>query len=282
MVSGLPETVIGEAVERALAEDVGSGDITTLATVEEKRSCKAEIVAKAEGVIAGLELAEAIFRALDPRVKFEAAVEDGKRVAAGTVVARVEGATRAILTGERSALNFLQRMSGIATLTAQYVAAVKGTKARICDTRKTAPGLRALDKYAVRAGGGWNHRAGLFDGVLIKDNHIKAAGGIAEAVARTRKAAQHLAKVEVETATQAEVQEAVEAGAEVVMLDNMGAAEMARAVELMGGRCEIEASGGVNLETVRAAAECGVDYISVGALTHSAPALDISLEIVGE
>ena len=282
MVSGLPETVISQAVERALAEDVGSGDITTLATVEEKRSSKAEIVAKAEGVIAGLELAEAIFRALDPRVKFESAVEEGERVAAGTVVARVEGATGAILTGERSALNFLQRMSGIATLTAQYVAAVEGTKARVCDTRKTAPGLRALDKYAVRAGGGWNHRAGLFDGVLIKDNHIKAAGGIAEAVARTRKAAQHLAKVEVETTTLAEVQEAVEAGAEVVMLDNMGAAEMARAVELVGGRCEIEASGKVNLETVRAVAECGVDYISVGALTHSAPALDISLEIVGE
>ena len=279
MMADLPELLVRDIVARALAEDVGPGDITTLATVEADARCRAEIVAREEGVIAGLAAARMTFEALDRGVSFEAAVEEGGRAAAGTVAARVAGPTRAILTGERVALNFLQRMSGIATLTARYVEAVKGTKARIIDTRKTAPGLRILDKHAVRAGGGTNHRTGLYDGVLIKDNHIRAAGGIGEAVRRARSAGNHLVKVEVEVQTVEEVEEAVAAGAHVILLDNMGVAQVSQAVKMVAGRCEVEVSGGVTLETVRALAECGVDYISVGALTHSAPALNLALEI---
>jgi len=275
----LPEAVVREIVARALAEDIGPGDITTAATVDPGTPCRAEIVAKAEGVVAGVGVAEATFHAVDPDISFEYAVHDGQRVAPGTVVARLSGDAAAILTAERTALNFLQRMSGIATLTAQYVAAVEGTPARIIDTRKTAPGLRVLDKYAVRAGGGANHRMGLFDGILIKDNHIQAAGGLGEAVERAREAAHHLVKIEVEAQDLAQVEGALSAGADVIMLDNMGVEEIRRAVELIGGRAETEVSGGVTLETVRELAECGVDYISVGALTHSAPALDLSLEI---
>jgi len=230
-------------------------------------------------VIAGLPVAEAVFIALDPYVTFTAAVADGSRVAPGAVAAKLNGPTRAILTGERTALNFLQRMSGIASLTARFVEAVRGTTARICDTRKTAPGLRALDKYAVRAGGGHNHRIGLFDGILIKDNHIRAAGGIRGAVERARESAHHLLAVEVEAQSMDQVEEAIAAGADVIMLDNMGPDEARQAVALIGGRCRTEVSGNVSLETVRAYAESGVHYISVGALTHSAPALDISLQI---
>jgi nicotinate-nucleotide pyrophosphorylase (carboxylating) len=279
MTEGLPEAAARDVVARALAEDVGSGDVTTLATVDGDAQCRAEIVAREEGVIAGLGVARMTFEALDPEVSFERLAADGDRAAANAVLARLAGRTRTILVGERVALNFLQRMSGIATLTAQYVAAVKGTKARILDTRKTAPGLRALDKYAVRAGGGMNHRMGLFDGVLIKDNHIRAAGGIREAVERARKSAHHAARVEVEVETLEEVEEGLAAGAEALLLDNMDVGQISRAIELIAGRCETEVSGGVTLSSVRKLAECGVDYISVGALTHSAPALDIALEI---
>lgn len=275
----IPEAVVREAVARALVEDVGAGDITTEAVVGSGTPCRAEIVAKAEGVVAGLAVAEATFRAVDTDTAFEYAVSDGGEVSPGTVVARVAGEAASILTAERTALNFLQRMSGIATLTARYVKAVEGTGARILDTRKTAPGLRALDKYAVAAGGGTNHRMGLFDAVLIKDNHIQAAGGIAEAVDRVRAAAGDAVEVEVEAQSLGQVEEAVAAGADIIMLDNMGAEEIRAAVKLVGGRARTEVSGGVSLGTVREMAECGVDYISVGALTHSAPALDLSLEM---
>jgi len=278
----LPCAQVREIVSRALAEDVGPGDVFTAATVAPEAQCRAEIVAKAEGVIAGLGVARATFHAVDPSIAFEAVVADGARVSTGTAVGRVTGSTRSVLTAERTALNFLQRMSGIATLTAQYVEAAKGTKARILDTRKTAPGLRLVDKYAVRMGGGSNHRIGLFDGVLIKDNHLRAAGGVGEAVRRARAAAHHLLKIEVEVQTLEEVEEAIAAGADVILLDNMEIGEIAGAVKLIAGRCEIEVSGGVTLSTVRALAGTGVDYISVGKLTHSAPALDLSLEIADD
>ena len=275
----LPRSVVQEAVQRALAEDVGPGDVTTQATVRAGARCRAEIVAKADGVLAGLPVAEAVFRALDPGTEFEALATEGERIAPGQAVAWLAGAARAVLTGERTALNFLQRLSGIATAAARYVAAVAGTGARICDTRKTAPGLRALEKYAVAVGGAANHRAGLYDGILIKDNHIRAAGGIAEAVRRARRAAHQLLRIEVEVQDEEQLREALAAGAEVVMLDNMSPLQVYRAVALIAGRCQVEVSGGVTLEAVRRYAECGVDFISVGALTHSAAALDLSLEI---
>lgn len=278
MSDTLADGVVRAIVSRALAEDVGPGDVTTEATVASGAQCRAEIVAREGGVIAGLEVARATFAALDREVAFEALVAEGAQVEAGAAVARLTGPARAVLAGERTALNFLQRMSGIASLTRRYVDAVQGTKARICDTRKTAPGLRALDKYAVRAGGGHNHRFGLFDGLLIKDNHIRAAGGIESAVRLARSSAHHVLRVEVEAQTRSEVEEALSAGADVIMLDNMSPDEVARAVGFIAGRCEVEVSGGVTLETVRALAECGVDYISIGALTHSAPALDLALE----
>ena len=282
MIGDIPESVVRDIVARALAEDIGPGDITTAATVAPDAECRAEIVAKAEGVIAGLGVARLVFGMLDPQIEFHEVVVDGGRVSEGMTVARVSGNTRALLAAERTALNFLQRMSGIASLTAEYVEAAEGTDARIIDTRKTAPGLRLLDKYAVRMGGGRNHRVGLFDGVLIKDNHLRAAGGVGEAVRRARKAAHHLVKIEVEVQTLEEVEEGVAAGADVILLDNMDLDNVSRAVDLVAGRCEIEVSGGVTLETVRALAECGVDYISAGALTHSAPALDLSLEIADD
>jgi nicotinate-nucleotide pyrophosphorylase (carboxylating) len=280
MMSGdLTGIAVGEIVARALAEDIGPGDVTTLATVDVGTPCKGRILAKAEGVLAGLSVAEATFHAVDSETAFEYAGHDGSRVRPGATVARLDGDAHAILTAERTALNFIQRMSGIATLTAQYVAAVKGTAAQICDTRKTAPGLRVLDKYAVRMGGGRNHRAGLFDGLLIKDNHIRAAGGLTAAIEEARERSHHLLKMEVEAQSLIEVEQTLDSGADVIMLDNMDVAQISEAVRLVRGRCELEVSGGVTLETVRALAECGVDYISVGALTHSAPALDFSLEL---
>ncbi|HUU54909.1 MAG TPA: carboxylating nicotinate-nucleotide diphosphorylase [Armatimonadota bacterium] len=282
MNGDLPETVVREIVARALAEDIGPGDITTLATIRPDAECRAEIVARAAGVIAGLGLARAVFHAVDAEISFDPAVRDGALVSDGLPIARLSGPTRAILTAERTALNFLQRMSGIATLTAQYVHAVEGTDTRIIDTRKTAPGLRLLDKYAVRMGGGRNHRVGLFDGVLIKDNHLRAAGGVGEAVRRARASAHHLVKIEVEVQALEEVEEAVSAGADVILLDNMDLDDVRRSVALVSGRGEIEVSGGVTLENVRALAECGVSCISIGSLTHSAPALDLSLEIVDD
>ncbi len=280
MVAGIPEGVVRDIVARALAEDVGSGDITTRAVVPAAISCRAQVVAKEDAMVAGLFMVEATFRAVGPGIRFRSAVEDGAHVSAGAVVAELAGEVGVVLTGERTALNFLQRMSGIATLASRYVEAVKGTKARILDTRKTAPGLRVLDKYAVRMGGACNHRTGLFDGVLIKDNHIRAAGGIAAAVTRARAGCQKSAKIEVEAESMSQVAEALAAGADVIMLDNMKPEEVRQAVALIAGRAETEVSGGVSLDTVRGYAECGVDYISVGEITHSAPAVDFSLEIV--
>jgi nicotinate-nucleotide pyrophosphorylase (carboxylating) len=278
----LPEALIRDIVALALAEDIGPGDLTTRATVDPSRTARAEVMAKEDGVIAGLSVAVATFRAVDPGLRFLAFVADGERVGPGKAIARVAGSAQAILTAERTALNFLQRLSGVATLTSRYVAAVAGTGTQIVDTRKTAPGLRALDKYAVRMGGGKNHRFGLYDGVLIKDNHIAAAGGITEAVARARRAVPHLVKIEVEVTNQVELEEALAARADVVMLDNMEPEVAAPAVRFVAGRALVEISGNVTLHNVDRYAECGADFISVGALTHSAPALDISLDISTE
>lgn len=278
---GLPRVLIEGAVREALAEDLGSrGDITTDATVRADTMAAATFGARRAGVIAGLPVAEAAFRAIDPKVTFDALVRDGDAVAAGAVVARVEGSARALLTAERVALNFLCHMSGIATLTRRYADAVAGTHARIIDTRKTTPGLRAFEKYAVRCGGGGNHRSGLYDAILIKDNHIVAAGGVESAVAAARAHAGHMVKVEVEVGTLDELAQALKHPIDAVLLDNMDAAVLRQAVAMVGGRALTEASGGVTLETVRAIAETGVDLISVGALTHSAPILDLGLDFV--
>ena len=275
----LPASVVENAVAIALAEDLGSaGDITTDAIVPEDARGRATIVFREAGVVAGLKLAEAAFRSLDPSVEFSVLAADGSHVTAGTAVARIAATKRALLTSERTALNFLGRLSGIATLTAKYVAAVAGTKARITCTRKTTPGLRALEKYAVRAGGGTNHRFGLYDAVLVKDNHIAAAGGIANALAGLRTHVGHMVKVEVEVDTLAQLEEALRYPIDAVLLDNMDVATLHKAVALIGGRVLTEASGGVTLETVQEIAKTGVDLISVGALTHSPKNLDSSLE----
>ncbi len=272
-------TDLDRVVRDALAEDLGSGDLTSQGVIEAESRCRAEIVAKERGVICGLAAAEAVFRALDPEVEFRALVQDGDLVRRPpAVVAEVEGPARAVLAGERTALNLLGRLSGIATLTRRFVEAVEGTGAVILDTRKTTPGLRALEKYAVLCGGARNHRFGLDDGILIKDNHIRLVGGIRAAVERMRRAGTEL-PIEVEAETLDDVVEALEAGADAILLDNMAPEELRRAVALVAGRAKLEASGGVSLETVRAVAETGVDFISVGALTHSAPALDFSLEV---
>lgn len=266
-------------VRAALAEDIRSGDITTEATVPASLRARAEIVAKQEGVIAGLEVAALAFALLDAELRFDALAEDGDSVTPGQRVVSIEGRARAILMGERVALNFLQRLSGIATLTRRFVDLVAGTGATIVDTRKTTPGLRLLEKYAVRAGGGQNHRYALDDAILIKDNHIAAAGGIRAAVERARRRGGHTTVIEVETQNRAQVEEALAAGAGIIMLDNMSPAAMRECVALIAGRAVTEASGGVNEETIRAIAETGVDLISIGALTHSVTALDISLNI---
>jgi nicotinate-nucleotide pyrophosphorylase (carboxylating) len=265
-----------ELIDRALAEDIGSGDVTSLAVVPADATARARIEQKAEGVIAGLRAAESVFRRVDPELRWHAHMHDGEWREGG-LVAEVAGSARSILAGERVALNFLGRLSGIATLTARYVRAVEGTGARILDTRKTTPGLRVLEKQAVVAGGGHNHRVGLFDAMLLKENHEALGGGVGEATRRALTAAPDGMKVEVECATLDEVDEALAAGATSILLDNMTLDEMRAAVERTRGRADTEASGGVTLETVRAIAETGVDWISVGALTHSAPALDLSL-----
>ena len=275
----LPPFLVERAVAAALEEDLGqAGDITTDPIIPAHATAEAEIVARKEGVIAGLDLAAASFKALDPDSKFVADVADGARVAAGARLARIQGKARALLSAERVALNFLGHLSGIATLTAAYVAAIEGTKARIACTRKTTPGLRAFEKYAVRAGGGFNHRFGLYDAVLVKDNHIAAAGGLAQALAKLRARTGHLVKVEVEVDTLDQLDEALHFPIDAVLLDNMDAATLKKAVALVNGRVLTEASGGVSLETVRKIAETGVDLISVGALTHSAARLDLALE----
>jgi nicotinate-nucleotide pyrophosphorylase (carboxylating) len=269
------EDAVAEMVARALAEDVGSGDVTTEATVAAQARALAVIRQKAPGVIYGLEVAEEVFRSLDADATFERAVEEGVWRDDGEVL-RVEGRARALLTGERTALNFLQRLSGVATMSARAVQAIEGTGARILDTRKTTPGLRALEKAAVAAGGATNHRAGLYDAILIKENHAALAGGVGEAVRRARERAPDL-PLEVECRDMSEVDEALAAGAPRLLLDNMDPARLREAVAHVAGRAELEASGGVTLQTLREVASTGVDFISVGALTHSAPALDLSL-----
>ncbi len=275
----LPSPLVARAVADALAEDLGIvGDITTDATVAPEAKATAVIAARNPGVVSGLDLAETSFRSLDPAVTFERLHEDGTAVAAGTAIARIAGTARALLIAERVALNFMGRMSGIATLTRAYVDAVAGTQAAIVDTRKTTPGLRAFEKYAVRCGGGQNHRTGLFDAILIKDNHIVAAGGLSRAVAAARARAGHMVKIEVEVDTLDQLREALAFDIDAVLLDNMSPPTLRKAVAIVGGKALTEASGGVNLTTVRAIAETGVDLISVGALTHSAPVLDLGLD----
>ena len=274
---------IRDIVERALVEDLGHGDVTTDALIPPDARGQASVVVKADGVVAGLEVALEVFRQVDPTTRSRILMADGAPVSPGAVLADLEGSVAGILKAERVALNFLQRLSGIATATAAYVKAVQGTKARIIDTRKTVPGLRQLEKYAVRVGGGHNHRYNLADGILIKDNHIAALRaremGLAEIVDLARERSPHTLRVEIEVETVEEAIEAVDGGADVVLLDNMSPDEMRRAVEATGGRALLEASGGVTLDTVRAVAETGVDLISVGALTHSVRALDISLDM---
>ena len=270
--------VLDQVVQTALAEDVGEGDITTEATVDRDAVGTAVLVFKQPGVVCGLDAAEAVFRILDPAVDFETMVEEGVFVDnPPAVVARVSGSARAVLTGERTALNLLGRLSGIATLTRGYVDAVRGTNVAILDTRKTTPGLRALEKNAVRCGGGRNHRFGLDDGVLVKDNHLRAVGSVRAAVDGVRALSE--LQVEVECDTLEQVVEAVDAGVDAILLDNMTLDDLRAAVTLVDGRARLEASGGVTLETVRSIAETGVDEISVGALTHSAQSLDVSMEL---
>lgn len=270
---------VGDIVRRALAEDIGSGDVTSLFTVPEETQGVARMVAKTGGVVAGLPVAVSTMLNVDPGLNVEALVRDGERVEAGETLLTVTGSARSILTAERVALNFVQRLSGIATKTARFVELVAGTKARIVDTRKTTPGLRSLEKYAVRVGGGYNHRFGLYDAVLIKDNHIAASGSITQAVQNAFAQAPHTMSITVECDTLEQVQEATEAGADIILLDNMSIAQLEQAVEMIGGQTTTEASGGVNEDTVAAIAGTGVDIISVGGLTHSAIALDIGLDL---
>ena len=273
---------VRRAVRAALAEDLGLGDVTTLATVPRAARALAIMRAREQVVVAGLAFAESAFRQLAPGVRIKRRVRDGQQVEAGQGVLEISGPARALLSAERVALNFLQRLSGVATLTARFVDAVRGTGAQILDTRKTTPGWRRFEKYAVTCGGGQNHRLGLFDMVLIKDNHLAALreatpNAITAAVARARRLFPRL-KIEVEADTLEQVAQAVTAGADLILLDNMPPAQLRQAVKLVGGRAKTEASGGVNLKTVRAIAATGVDYISVGALTHSAPAVDLGLD----
>ncbi len=276
------DSTTSRLLDLALAEDIGGGDITSALTVPAGRQARGRLLAKAAGVVSGLAVAAEVFRRVDPAITFTPLVADGDAVMAMTPIATVEGPAPSLLAAERVALNLVQRLSGVATVTARYVAAVSGTKARIVDTRKTTPGLRALEKAAVRHGGGHNHRFGLTDGVLIKDNHLAAVGGanrVARAVALARQGAPHTLRIEIEVTTLDELAQALEAGADIVLLDNMEVAALRKAVAMTAGRALLEASGRVTLETVAEIAATGVDLISVGALTHSAPALDISLEL---
>ncbi|GGG24850.1 carboxylating nicotinate-nucleotide diphosphorylase [Paenibacillus abyssi] len=268
-----------------LAEDVGSGDVTTETTIPAGHRSKAIIHVKENGIIAGLPVARLVFEVVDPSLRFHAFVQDGDSVTKGEILAEVEGSTHSLLTAERLALNLMQRMSGVATKTRKYVDALEGLPVRLVDTRKTTPGHRQLEKYAVRVGGGANHRFGLYDAVMIKDNHIKGAGGIREAVEASRRQIPHTMKIEVEAESLEQVEQALAAGADIIMLDNMPAPLMTEAVKLIKGRAPhviTEASGGVRLDTVRGIAECGVDVISVGGLTYSFDSLDISLDLGGK
>jgi nicotinate-nucleotide pyrophosphorylase (carboxylating) len=269
---------VKQLIQASIEEDLGRGDVTTEATIAESVISRARLSTKQEIVLAGMEVFIEVHAVLDQAVHIKAAHNDGDLLAAGTVIAELEGPARSLLAGERVGLNFLQRLSGIATLTRRYVDAVRGYHVDIVDTRKTTPGWRLLEKYAVRVGGGKNHRHDLGDGVLIKDNHIVAAGGIKQAVAMARQHSHHLLKIEVEVETLEQVEEALQAGAEVIMLDNMSPTLLAEGVKLIGGRAIVEASGGINLESIVDVARTGVDLISVGRLTHSAPAVDIHVE----
>ena len=273
----IPGFVLHRLIRLALDEDIGAGDVTTETVLNGRETGKAQAVAKANMILAGIDVFRETFLTLDPDVQWSNCLEDGREIKRGEVLAELSGKLAGILTAERTALNFLQRMSGIATATRRYVQAIAGTSARILDTRKTAPGLRILDKYAVRVGGGVNHRFALYDGVLVKDNHIAAAGGIGPAVERARRAVPHTLKIEVEVKNIDEVRAALAAGADAIMLDNMTIEAMSEAVRLISGRLPVEASGNVTLANVRQIAETGVDFISVGALTHSVAAADISL-----
>ena len=273
--------LVEAAVRAALAEDLGrAGDVTTQATIPAAATATAVIAAREAGVVAGLPLAREAFRQMDAAIVFEPCLEDGSKLAPGDVLARVRGPARGLLSAERVALNYLGRLSGVATLTARFAEKIAHTKAKVCDTRKTTPGLRAFEKYAVRCGGGANHRFGLDDAVLIKDNHIAVAGGIAPALRAAKAFVGHLTKIEIEVDTLAQLQEVLREGADVVLLDNMSLADLRKAVETIAGRMIAEASGGVTLETIAAIAESGVDLISVGALTHSARVLDLGLDVI--
>jgi nicotinate-nucleotide pyrophosphorylase (carboxylating) len=279
MIAPIPDLLIQPVVAAALAEDLGrAGDVTAQACIDAEARFSAVFAARQAGIVAGLACARLAVLALDPAARFEALAADGDRVPAGAVLARVEAGARALLSAERTALNLLGRLSGVASLTRAYVDAVQGTNARIADTRKTTPGLRHLEKYAVRCGGGLNHRFGLDDAILIKDNHVAACGGVGEALRRARAAAGHLMKIEVEVDSLVQLEEALPHRPDVVMLDNFSLGDLAQAVRIAGGQTTLEASGGVNLQTVRGIAETGVQVISVGALTHSAMVLDIGLD----
>ena len=279
----LSEAQVENIVNSAIAEDTGQGDMTSEAVIPPDLQGRASVLVKASGVLAGIDIARMVFLKINPSIEVKIIIPDGQKVQPGDVVATVEGDVVSILKAERTALNFLQRMSGIATETARYIEATRGLPVHIADTRKTAPGLRPLEKYAVRTGGGQNHRQHMGDGIIIKDNHLAALSsqgmGLREIVARAKQNTRKGLKIEVEVKTPEEALEAIDAGADMVMLDNMSLSEMRRTVELVRGRALIEASGGITLDNVRQAAETGVDLISVGALTHSAKALDISLEL---
>lgn len=270
---------VDKIILNALQEDMPLGDITTDSTVSEELKAKAYLITKEAGVIAGIDVCERVFRLIDNSISVKKLVKDSQKVEDRTIIMELEGNARALLKGERTALNLLQRLSGIATETSKYVEIIKDTRAKIVDTRKTTPGLRYLEKFAVRAGGGTNHRFCLSDGVLIKDNHIKAAGGISEAVRLAKRVTPHTIKIEVETETLEQVEEAVASGADIIMLDNMDVVTMKEAVVFINGRALTEASGNVDLSKVLKIAECGVDIISIGKLTHSVKSLDISMKI---
>jgi nicotinate-nucleotide pyrophosphorylase (carboxylating) len=275
-------TQMDAIIELALSEDIGAGDLTAGTVIPDTARATGQMLLKSTGVISGLTVVERVFARVDTKIRWQALVEDGVPLEAGTVIGEIAGPARSVLTAERTALNFVQRLSGVATLTRTFVDAIAGTGARIIDTRKTTPGMRVLDKQAVRHGGGFNHRIGLFDGVMIKDNHIAALGGddaICEAVDRARSQIPHTVKIEVEVANLEQLRHALASGAEIIMLDNMSVEMMREAVAITAGKAILEASGGVSLASVRAIAESGVDVISVGALTHSAPALDISVDL---
>lgn len=272
-------TDISKIIAQALKEDIGPGDVTTNIIVDKTQVANAEIIAKCDGILAGCDIVRMVFKYLDPKVKIRFNIEDGERFYAGQVIAQITGKAHALLKGERTALNFLCRLSGIASLTREFVDVISGTKAKILDTRKTTPLLRNLEKYAVRVGGGYNHRMGLYDMVLIKDNHIKVAGGIIPAIKRAQKNNRKKLPMEVEVKNLKEVRAALALKVPIIMLDNMNLKQIAQAVKLTKGKAKLEVSGGVNLKNVRRIAKTGVDYISVGALTHSAPIVDMSMKI---